>query len=160
MGMYTMINKNMEKIQGLKNLFDYEEYVQSCKKNEVEINDLQRFCTGIGVLMVGRNKYPKKDWQGAYTQTFQDISDQDPVECCGGEKKIPSLPKRAVSYAKAQIEHTKSGRKLTSGPEYLKRLSVCIKCDSLKEHWFCAECGCPMKTKAEWKEQKCKLDKW
>jgi len=169
-----MINKNMSMIKQMQNIYDYDEYVSLCKKNDIEPNDLNRFCMGIGTLMCGRNKYPELDWQEAYIQTFEDMNAQEKKErpaqpmtkkkssCCGqGEKKSPSMLKKAKNYTKTMAAWVKAGMPRVNMNTYANRLLVCSDCEELIKDAECSKCGCPMKDKAIMDmDNLCELNKW
>ena len=173
----------MDMIKGMVNRYDYDEYVSLCEKKGVKSNDKYSFYKGIGYLYGALSKYPDLGWQKAYTKILMDMAEQPAKdkECGGGDKtekkdkpievkieieaekiKIPPLSKRIVNYGKAQVEHTLAGRKLITKNEFLRRLSICSsnECGYFRDDWTCLKCGCPMKTKAEWAEQVCRLNKW
>jgi len=155
-----MINNNMTMIQSMNNLSDYEEYVESCGKNNIEPRNLSQFCMGIGTLIYGLNKYGKGDWQGAYTKAFKDINEQDNKDCCGKkeDKPLPSILSQAKNLTGAVIEHVSNGMKQAGN--YEERIAFCESCLEFRSDERCSKCGCFMKVKAKWAEQKCPLNKW
>jgi hypothetical protein len=165
-----MINKNMDMIKQMNDLLDYDEYVSLCKTNKVEPRELRQFIMGVGALLYARNKWPDMDWQEAYTKAHKEIRKQQGLDA--GEKKgkkgckkqkekqMPSLLQKGKNFAKAATEHIKSGRQHADKNEYLRRLNICGKCNSLTDEWDCMECGCKMKIKAGWLESECSLNKW
>ena len=173
-----MINNNMEMLKQMDNPFSYEEYLSKCKILNIESADLQRFCLGIGHLMVGLEMFGREDWQRSYIAVFDEIARLQKIEnepsvaagktkkkkkssCCGqGEKKSPNLAQKGINFAKALTEHIMTGKKHVPDSVYFQRLEKCRKCPSKLEGFVCAECGCYMGIKASWAEQKCKLSKW
>lgn len=81
--------------------------------------------------------------------------------CCGqGNKKSPSLLKKANNYRKTMTRWIKAGRPIVDMKTFAKRLIICGACKSLKSY-ECMECGCPMDTKAKMDIDKlCELNKW
>jgi recombinational DNA repair protein RecR len=49
---------------------------------------------------------------------------------------------------------------LASPEKYEERLSICSKCENLKDLYVCGLCGCFMKIKAKFDGFKCVIDKW
>jgi len=155
-----MINNNMEMMQSMNNLSDYDEYMELCKKNNIMPRSLNQFCMGIGTLIYGLNKYGKGDWQSAYTKAFQDINEQDDKDCYREkeDKPLPTMLTQAKNFAGAVIEHIAHGMK--EAENYEERISFCDACSEFRSDERCAQCGCFMKVKAKWAEKKCPLNKW
>ena len=165
-----MINNNMEMVKNLKNSFDYKEYVQACKSEGIEPRDLNSYCMGIGILMVGLEMFGKKDWQDSYTKVYAEMRKEDAKpkvknpksSCCGGgEKKSPSMIKKAKNYAKTMAKWMKAGRPKVSTAVYAERLGICATCGECIRDEECSICGCPMRDKAMMGLEKlCELNKW
>lgn len=174
-----MINRNIDMIKQMGNLFDYKEYLSKCKEFDVEPVDLQRFCVGMGTLMVGLEMFGKEDWQESYIAAFDEIAKRQKLEvspttvlpsskkkksdCCPDKeekKKSPNILQRGMTLAKATTEHIITGMKHVEPDEYMRRLSICKTCPSREEGFVCRECGCYMGIKASWAEQKCLNNKW
>jgi len=155
-----MINNNMDMMQEMNNLADYDEYVDKCEEKDIYPRPLNNFCMGIGTLIYGLNKYGRGDWQGAYTKAFKDINEQEDKNCCGEkeEKPLPSILTQAKNFTGAVIEHMAHGMK--EADNYEERISLCEDCPEFRKDERCAKCGCFMKVKAKWAEQKCPLNKW
>lgn len=162
-----MINNNIKMIQKMKRPFDYEEYLFLCSTHKIEPVDEQRFCSGMGLLERAKIKYSTLNLQEAYIKVIQDRNDMHnkdkKKECCSKnkDKALPPLSKQIMSYAKNQALWVLAGKPVVSKDKFLRRLSICIKCDKLNNDWNCSECGCPMKEKAE-RDMKelCTLNKW
>lgn len=161
-----MINNNMNMLKSMVNIFDYEEYSAKCKEKQVPINYMQQFCVGIGVLLVGRDKYPDLDWQEAYTRMFDDMNEAEEKAPEGGcerkESHLPSHLQQAKNLIGATVRHVRAGLPMVDDAEYSRRLKICSsnECGKLVKNFRCLACGCYMKTKARWAEEKCKLNKW
>lgn len=65
------------------------------------------------------------------------------AEWLRGQKKLPSLAKRAKNYAAAQAKHTAAGRPLSSQQTIDERLSICVTCPEYNAtERACSKCGC------------------
>lgn len=167
-----MINNNMKMMKQLKNIFDYDEYVALCEKTGKPSNDLNRYCSGVGMLSVALFKYPNMDWQGAYSEIIKDMNTQDEIEkkekngCCHGkDKKQDEKPLGLIETGKNLIkstkEHISKGMSHVSPDEYIRRLTICKNCKSIKDGFQCGQCHCFMGIKAGWDiKNGCKLNKW
>lgn len=171
-----MINNNMEMIRQLSNLGDYEEYLRLCHKTKVVPASERMYSHGIGVLIRGLIKYPELSWQEAYMQMYKDFTKEadgdtsdnvvteetrEPKRCCDqGEKKSPSMIKKAKNYVITMKAWIKAGMPVVDITTLANRLSICGKCESLKDY-ECIECGCPMDAKAKMDMKNlCELNKW
>ncbi len=76
------------------------------------------------------------------------------------EKKLPSVPTMAKNLATAVGQHILSGAKRLTEEDAATRWDTCLGCDKLLDESRCSLCGCFMKTKTTWAEQKCPIGKW
>lgn len=77
--------------------------------------------------------------------------------------KGPSLVRRGLNYAKAQVRHTANRRRTVTDDQRAARLAVCNACPSLNQQTrACTEkkCGCYVDKKAGWESERCPLGKW
>ncbi len=156
-----MINNNIEMIQGMKEPFDYEEYVSLCKKSSIPDVGLNAFIMGRGVIERAKYKYPDMDLQEAYRKVFQDIGEQDKAECCGEaveDKPLPPLSQQMKNAGVAIVNHAKGGFK--KADNYDERVAICESCEFLRSDKRCSKCGCFMKEKAKMAKEKCPINKW
>lgn len=69
----------------------------------------------------------------------------------------PSLPEKALNFAKAAAKYAASGCKNVSTDEYVRRLEICASCEKLDaKSMSCNECGCYVKLKCLWATENCK----
>ena len=161
-----MINGNMEMMKSMVNIFDHAEYEAKCKEAQIPINYLQQYSMGVGMLMMGRTKYPELDWQDAYTKMFADMNAEVeafthvPGACDKKEEHLPSKLKQASKLLKATVSHVGNGMKSVNEEEYARRLCICDKCPELLKGRRCAKCGCFLEVKAKWEPSKCDINKW
>lgn len=165
-----MINNNTDMILSMKDMEDYEEYVSLCKEKEIPYSEVAGFSYGIFMLKRGMRKHPELSPQEAYLKIIHETDkrkeNNEPVTpkkgCCGNkkDKPLPPISKRVKNYVEAKFEHIVAGKPLVDVDEFLRRISICKKCDSFNADYHCAECGCPMNIKATWSEQNCSLEKW
>lgn len=66
---------------------------------------------------------------------------------------------KAVDFTKALANHAWAGFPILSDEDTEARLAVCHDCPKYNER-TCSLCGCNMRVKASWAEQKCPLGKW
>jgi hypothetical protein len=169
--MCAMINKNIDMIERMVNLFDYEEYVSLCEKSGVPSNTLNRFCTGVGMLSVARNKYPDLDWQEAYLKIMVDMNVPEELQkkeengCCLSKEKKDEKPlgilDTAKNLVKSTTEHITKGLSHVSPEEYVRRITICKDCEWIQDGFQCGQCHCFMNVKAGWDvKNSCKLNKW
>lgn len=76
------------------------------------------------------------------------------------QEKLPSLTQQALNLGGAIVEHLVSGMKKADSNLYKKRIELCMACPAFLPSGRCQECGCFMKAKASWLEQKCPRGKW
>ena len=163
-----MISNNMEMIKELKNRYDYERYVALCHRDNKPVRPKGQYLNGISVLEYGLYEYGDKDWQESYIKAFEDINKPDlpEADCCANEvvkKKVEPLGAMGTikSLAQSTGQHIKHGFKNVSKEETFRRLSICMKCDDLRDNFQCALCHCYMGIKATWDiENICKSNKW
>jgi len=77
----------------------------------------------------------------------------------GEPEPFPPLWKQAANLAGAVVAHAAGGFKEATPEERDRRLALCLVC----EHWReerCTQCGCYVRAKAAWLEQKCPVGKW
>ena len=70
----------------------------------------------------------------------------------------PSLLQKAASLAGAVVQHVAGGMRSVSDDAYRGRINACLACEyrNGKPEWFsCRLCGCSMRIKARWAEQRC-----
>lgn len=72
---------------------------------------------------------------------------------------LPPVTKMALNYAWALVKHAATGMQHVDGYEYHRRLDICQGCE-LRAGDRCTDCGCWLKEKALWKEQRCGVGKW
>lgn len=76
----------------------------------------------------------------------------------------PSLATKAVNFGRAVVSHARAGFPTVDDAIYQARLDTCHACPNLVlPGWICGGpkgCGCNLKLKARWAEQKCPLSKW
>lgn len=162
-----MIKDNMKMIKGMKNRYDYNEYVTLCREYEKPIRPLGQYLQGISVLEYGLLKYGG-DWQEAYLKAFADINKPGlpEADCCANEvtkEKVEPLGLKDTvkNFVQSTGQHIKHGLKNVSKEEAFRRLSICMKCDELKDNFQCDLCHCYMGIKATWDiENICKSNKW
>jgi hypothetical protein len=82
-------------------------------------------------------------------------------------KPQPSLFRKAVNFGKALVNHLAAGRPQTTDLEATARQSICESCTGpggfyIAETDTCVHpsCGCKIRRKSRWKDQKCPLGKW
>lgn len=80
--------------------------------------------------------------------------------------KLPSTARQVFNFAKAVIEHVKSGARMVTEKQLEERLDICALCEHRAEN-RCSICGCYLIDsptgqggKAEWADQSCPLGKW
>jgi hypothetical protein len=66
---------------------------------------------------------------------------------------------QAGNFLTALARHVASGMVRASAQEQSRRLALCQACFFLVQD-RCGKCGCPVKAKAAWQEQRCPLGKW
>lgn len=170
------MNRRLEIALELSNPFSYDEYLETCKREQIEdVYDIRGYADRVGRLKVAMVKYPDlspSDALKTFTRALHEeekaqrpkvpISTKPKSSCCGGDKdkKKPNLGKRALSLAKASTEHFMNGMKHVPSSVFLQRLEKCKDCTSIRKGFVCVECGCYMGIKASWAEQKCELNKW
>ena len=172
-----MINRNIDRIEKLKDPLDYDGYSKQCEENGVQVLDYDRFCLGIVTYIKAKKVYPDMPIQEAYIKIFDDIAKQQKIEdapatvlppskkkkksdCCPDKNKAPNLAQKGLNFAKALTEHIITGKKHVAPDEYMNRLLICKSCPERAEGFVCSKCGCYMGIKASWAEQKCELKKW
>jgi len=75
--------------------------------------------------------------------------------------KEPSFITKVVNFSEAIIEHTKAGLPKRSEEEINNIMKICESCELYNlESQSCLKCGCKLKTKISWAEQKCPIGKW
>lgn len=73
----------------------------------------------------------------------------------------PSFITILTTFAKAATDHIKAGLPQTSDEEKERRAAICESCNELdKEQYRCNICGCYLKYKISWADQKCPKNKW
>lgn len=73
----------------------------------------------------------------------------------------PSLVAKITSFVGASARHVLSGSKRASDGEKARRLELCMVCvHKVEDADRCRLCGCGLKMKASWSEQKCPVGKW
>lgn len=160
--------------------YNYETFVSACRSAGVEPFALPTYWHRLGMWLDAKARYGDKDPEKSFRKIVKDLNEYDNViqrdtGCCGNEKKeeredkpIPSLPKRALNYAKNQAQWVAAGKPVVDEETYLRRLSICgvneeKKCELLNKNDVCTHisCGCPMKKKAKQDMQGlCALNKW
>jgi hypothetical protein len=82
----------------------------------------------------------------------------------GGE---PNLLGKAANLARATASHVAAGMPLVDDATYEERLSICRSCvgpggywDAAREVCMNSSCGCAMKVKTRWAEQRCPIGRW
>lgn len=84
-----------------------------------------------------------------------------PAEATAPQQRqsVPSLVQKAANFAVATVQHVAAG--MPKSPEELaaERLAICGACDRLASG-SCSLCGCQMKIKVTWADQKCPIGKW
>lgn len=82
-------------------------------------------------------------------------------------KPQPSLFRKAVNFSKALVNHLAAGRPQTTDLEAAARQSICENCTGpggfyIAETDTCTHpsCGCKIRRKSRWKDQKCPMGKW
>jgi len=82
-------------------------------------------------------------------------------------KPSPGLIRRAMNFGKALVNHLAAGSPKTTDLEATARQSICESCTGpggfyIAETDTCAHpsCGCKIRRKSRWKDQKCPLGKW
>jgi len=73
--------------------------------------------------------------------------------------KMPSLAKRAFSFAKSATEYVRSGMENVSETQYETRLKICEVCPFRKDTQ-CTKCGCYIELKAKWATSTCPDNRW
>lgn len=73
--------------------------------------------------------------------------------------KFPSVTQKIANFAQAVVTHAAAGFPRLSEEETASRLAVCHECPQFHDR-TCILCGCNMKIKASWADQKCPLGKW
>lgn len=74
-------------------------------------------------------------------------------------REILSLKEKVVNFASAVVHHVAAGFPRLSDEETELRLDICHGCPQFHDR-TCVLCGCNMRIKASWAEQKCPLGKW
>jgi hypothetical protein len=84
-----------------------------------------------------------------------------------GEPGLPSLARRAVNYAGAQVRHTLDGRQEVDSATQAARLALCEACTgpggyfrASDRHCAHPSCGCPVDAKTLWRSEACPIGKW
>ena len=161
-----MIYNNMDMMKSMNNIFDYAEYEVKCIEAKIPINRIQQYGMGVGLLMMGRTKYPDLDWQEAYLKTLQEMSAEVEASpnieqgCDRKEDHLPSKLRQAKNLLTATVEHVAHGMKSVSDEEYARRLGICDECPELLKGRRCVKCGCFMEVKAKWETSNCSINKW
>ena len=75
------------------------------------------------------------------------------------ETKMPSLAKRAFSFAKSATDYVRSGMENVSETQYQTRLKICEVCTFRKDS-TCTKCGCFIEVKAKWATSECPDKRW
>jgi hypothetical protein len=75
---------------------------------------------------------------------------------------MPSAWTMVFGFCRSLLRHLRGGMQKASFAEYARRLSVCSACPSQLGpiNRRCKECGCNVRIKARWKNEKCPLGKW
>lgn len=76
------------------------------------------------------------------------------------EQSLPPIYKQIWNYGKAFTKHIFHGRPHVTDESYVDRITICNSCDKKTEDWKCAECGCPIESKASWATEDCPLKRW
>lgn len=74
-------------------------------------------------------------------------------------REFPTKAEQAKNFVTAAAQHAFHGFKKCSEDDYQQRWSVCCACEFLHEE-RCRRCGCFMRLKAYWAEQRCPEKKW
>ncbi len=102
--------------------------------------------------------------------TMYSADGSPPVFVCNNklprnENNIPSFIEKMKNFARASVDHVKSGAKLASDSTIQNRYNECLRCEFfIKES--CSKCGCPIFahkkyiSKLSWAEQSCPVGKW
>lgn len=89
------------------------------------------------------------------------MSDRQIVTASGQKA---GLAQQAKNLGRAVADHVRTGAKTTTGELQRQRVAICETCPDMGTSgvWAnrCKVCGCFMKVKASWAEQKCPLGKW
>lgn len=79
------------------------------------------------------------------------------------EPQKPRLARRVLNYGEAVVKHVIAGAKHATSTEASRRESVCRSniCGYFRaSDATCADCGCPLRNKTAWSEQRCPLGLW
>ena len=74
-------------------------------------------------------------------------------------QKMPSLARRAFTFAKSAISYVRSGMENVSETQYETRLKICEVCPFRKDTQ-CTKCGCFIEMKAKWATSTCPDNRW
>lgn len=93
---------------------------------------------------------------------------QNPVEpnikhtevIAASPQELPSLLSQAKNLVVSVGQHAASGMKTALPGEATERWNTCLACKKLIDKSRCLVCGCYMKVKVTWDEQKCPEGKW
>ena len=155
-----------------QNSFSYEEYADSCHKHDTKPLILGEYITEVGKYVVALNTYKgktPKEAHDAINRTLDKIDrfkngekPKKKTSCCGqGEKKSPSLIKKAKNYTKTMAAWVGAGMPKVKMNTYANRLNICSTCEAIINDSECSKCGCPMMDKAIMDmENLCELNKW
>jgi hypothetical protein len=74
----------------------------------------------------------------------------------------PGTPlETALAFTRAVVVHAATGMRTVGERAYRRRLATCGDCEHFEaEKTKCGVCGCRLKVKARWAEQRCPLAKW
>ena len=82
----------------------------------------------------------------------------EPEPKCG-----PSLLRRAWNFTKAAVGHVLAGAPRAPQDVQDKRLALCLACELYDtQRTICThvECGCFVRAKVQWADQRCPIGKW
>lgn len=104
----------------------------------------------------------RKDFADSGEMDFYEwLSRQPEGDPYGGvPQKPPSIVKQVASLGRAISDHAKHGFASCSEEDLKARNRECEECSLLLPSGRCSVCGCFMKIKATWQEQRCPKGKW
>jgi hypothetical protein len=110
--------------------------------------------TKDGQTVIGEEIFPDRQ------KEYEDLVKES--QCCADtpQDEMPGMIEKAKNLTTSVGQHIRSGWAKASDEESERRWLICQECDKLINNEVCILCGCWMKLKVTWLEQRCKINKW
>lgn len=109
-----------------------------------------------------RKEYEKEVSGIAFDVWLRQQPEGDPTGGVAQKNEFPTVATQAKNLVRSVGQHVKAGFKRTDDALLAERLKLCDECggETMRRTGRCLHCGCFMKVKAAWTEQKCPIGKW